>query len=67
MVAVRAKSMVAAMVPVVFDVATNLLAPKVTPIHPDDEGSVLAVQVTPSGDVDATADASAIATKALFP
>ena len=46
----------------------NLFAPKATEYHCREAGSVLAVQVTPSGDVAAAVDGPpAIATKALFP
>jgi hypothetical protein len=59
--------MVAAMVPVVLDNVTNLPAPKPTLLQLLDEGSVLAVQVMPSGEVAAAVDAVATAKNELFP
>jgi len=59
--------MVAAMVPVVDDTATNLDAPKAKLDQLDDEGKVLDVQVTPSGEVAAPPAAPDTTTKELFP
>jgi hypothetical protein len=58
---------VAAIVPVVADMAANFDAPKATDVQALDEGSVLAVQVTPSGEVAAAVEPEATTRNVLFP
>lgn len=57
----------AAVAPVVLDTVTNLDAPKATEYQLDEEGSVLAVHVMPSGDVAAAVEPYATATNKLLP